>query len=220
MPTGLELTYFDYVVAAILLFFLIRGAWIGFFRQLAAFFALVGSYFLAGHYADRILPVTERFVHNPRLTFLVSFVLIFIAAALVFTLIGRILHRFMQIILLGWFNRLAGMAVGAVKAAVLASLLYMLLASSLSATNDLLRKSISAPYLKQGAALLQSLINDPRIRARFNQKEPAIAPDQLKEKEAMPKPDRPADQPAARQAVRQAEPSVKPATDKVGPEQH
>lgn len=174
MPVLNDLTYFDFVVAFLFLFFFVRGAWIGFVRQLAAFFALVGGYYLAGQYADRILPWTERFVDNPKVTFLVSFAILFLAAALVFTLIGKVLHRFLQITLLGWLDRLSGLALGGLKAAVVASLLYMFLASSLSTTNDLLRKSYSSPYLKQGSELLRSFIDDPRLRKYFVQKEPAI----------------------------------------------
>lgn len=174
MPTLNDLTYFDFLVAFLFLFFFLRGGWIGFIRQLAAFFALVGGYYLAGQYADRILPWTEKFVDNPKVTFLVSFAILFLAAALVFTLIGKVLHRFLQITLLGWLDRLSGLALGGVKAAVVASLLYMLLASSLSTTNDILRKSYSSPYLKQGSELLRSFIDDPRLRKYFVQKEPAI----------------------------------------------
>ena len=179
MPTFNDLTYFDLVVAFIFLFFLVRGLWIGFMRQLAAFFALVGSYYFAGQYAARILPFTERFVDNPKLTFLVSFAIIFLVAAFVFTMIGKVLHRVMQITLLGWLDRFSGLILGGVKAAVLASLLYMFLASSMSTTNQLLRKSYSSPFLKQGAELLQSFIDDPRLRKYFLQKEPAILTDLL-----------------------------------------
>jgi membrane protein required for colicin V production len=182
MPTFNELTYFDLAVAGIFLLFLVRGAWIGFMRQLAAFFALVGSYFLAGQYAAAFTPLTERFVDNPKLTFILTFVVLFLLAAVAFTLIGKVLHRVMQITLLGWFDRLLGLALGALKALVLASLLYMVLASSLSTTNDLLRRSWSAPMLKQGAAVLQALINDPRLRQYFQHKEPAILHDLLPKK--------------------------------------
>jgi membrane protein required for colicin V production len=127
MPTFSDLTYFDLVVVFIVLFFMVRGLWIGFMRQLAAFFALVGGYYLAGQYAARILPFTERFVDNPKLTFWVSFAIIFLVAAMVFTLIGKVLHRVMQITLLGWLDRLSGMILGGAKAVVVASLLYMIL---------------------------------------------------------------------------------------------
>ena len=182
MPTFNDLTYFDLAVAFLLLLFLVRGAWIGFMRQLAAFFALVGSYFLAGQYAAGFTPLAERFVDNPKLTFILTFATIFLVAAVAFTLIGKLLQRVMQITLLGWFDRLLGLMLGAVKALVLASLLYMVLASNLSTTNDLLRRSWSAPVLKEGAAVLRTLINDPRLRHYFQQKEPAIIQDLLPRK--------------------------------------
>lgn len=174
MPVLNELTFFDIAVALLVLAFLLRGAWIGFMRQLAAFFALVGSYGVAAQYASRFIPLTEKFVSSPKLTFLVSFAVLFILSALVFSLLGKILHRVMQISMLGWFDRLLGVALGGVKAFVVASLLFMVLASSVSATNELLRKSKTAPCLKEGAAMLQSLIHDPRLRSFFFQKEPAI----------------------------------------------
>ena len=179
MPTLNELTTFDYVVAALFCICIVRGVWIGLVRQLAAFFALVGSYLIAGQYADKLLPWAERLVNNPKITFFCSFAILFIASALGFALVGKVLHRFVQLTLLGWLNRLAGLALGGFKAAVIASLVYMFLASSLSATNDLLRTSYSSPYLKQGAELLRSLIDDPRLRTYLNPKEPAILNDLL-----------------------------------------
>ena len=179
MPTFNDLTYFDLVVACMLFFFLVRGLWVGCVRQLAAFLALIGGYVLAGQYAHAILPLTERVVDAPKLTFLVSFGVIFLVVALVFTLIGKVLHRVLQVTLLGWLDRLAGLVIGGAKAAVMASLLYMYLASSLSATNELLRTSFTTPYLQQGAEVLRSLINDPRLRKYLVQKQPAIATELL-----------------------------------------
>ena len=194
MPTVHALTPFDLAIAFLFLVFVIRGAWIGFMRQLAAFFALVGSYVVAGQYAAEFTPLVERFIDNPKLTFVLAFAAIFLVSALVFTLIGKVLHRVMQITLLGWFDRLLGVVLGGGKALVIASLLYMFLASSLSATNDLLRRSWSSPYLKAGAAMLQALIDDPRLRQYFEQKEPAILQDLLPKKTQGQKP---ADQEAA-----------------------
>lgn len=179
MPIFSDMTYFDLVVAFLFVFFLLRGVWIGFMRQLAAFLALVGSYFVAARYADDILPYVGQFIDNPKLSFLLCFAGLFLVAALVFTLLGKVLQGVMRITLLGWFDRLLGLLLGAVKAGVMASLLYMFLAATLSTTNDLLPKSITSPYLKQGAAILRSLIEDPRLREYFLHKEPAILSDLL-----------------------------------------
>ena len=87
-----------------------------------------------------LLSWTRNFVDRPTLVFLVSFVLLFLAAAILFSLAGKILHRLVQVVLLDWFDRLLGLLLGIVKVGILASLLYMALASTLSASNTLLSR--------------------------------------------------------------------------------
>jgi membrane protein required for colicin V production len=48
----------------------------------------------------------------------------------------------------------------------------------------MLRKSYSAPYLKQGAEWLRSFVDDPRLRDYLMQKEPAILNELLPDKPA------------------------------------
>ncbi len=169
-----DFTSFDVIVALVFILFIVRGGWIGFMRQLAAFLALVGSYWLAGRYCSRLMPYVDDFIQNPKLVFFVSFALLFCLSALLFILGGKVLHRVMEISLLGWFDRLLGVLLGVVKGVVLTSFLYMVLASSLSASNDLLKKSISAPYLAIGADILHQIIQDPQLRKYFVPREPAI----------------------------------------------
>ncbi len=177
-----ESTSFDVIVVLIFLVFLVRGVWIGFMRQLAAFLALVGSYWLAGRYSGELMPWVERFIDNPKLVFLVSFVLLFLVTALLFILAGKVLHRVMEIAILGWFDRFLGLLLGGVKGAVVACLLYMFLASSVSASNTLLRTSLSSPLLARGAARLNMLIHDPAIRRYFVPRQPAIREEPRQEK--------------------------------------
>ena len=174
MPTFNDLSYFDYFVLFIFLVFFLRGLWIGCVRQLATLLALVGGYFLAGHYAGALVPYTKHALDNPKATFLISYVLLSLLLWISFTLIGKLLHRFMRLSLRGWVDRLGGGIVGGVKAMVVTSLIYMLLASTLSTTNNLLRKSYSSPFLQQGADFLRPWIQDPRIQKHFHHKEPAI----------------------------------------------
>jgi membrane protein required for colicin V production len=177
-----DFTSFDVIVALVFILFIVRGGWIGFMRQLAAFLALVGSYWLAGRYCSQLMPYVDDFIHNPKLVFFVSFALLFCLSALLFILGGKVLHRVMEISLLGWFDRLLGILLGVVKGIVLTSFLYMILASSLSASNDLLKKSISAPYLAMGADILHQLIQDPQLRKYFVPREPAIRDGTLNKK--------------------------------------
>ncbi|WP_028580756.1 CvpA family protein [Desulfogranum japonicum] len=167
-------SYFDIIVVLLMLFFLVRGLWVGFMRQLAAFFGLIGGYLLAARYHGFVAPFAERYIENPKVIFLVCFCCVFLLAAIAFGLLGKLLRKVMEISLLGWFDRALGGALGVVKGFIVASLVYMFVASSLSATNGMLRKSLSAPYLQLGAEQLQILINDPRLKEYLRIKEPAI----------------------------------------------
>ena len=169
-----DISSFDVIIVVILVAFAMRGVWIGFMRQLAAFLALVGSYWLAGRYSNQLMPYVDNFVENPKMVFLVSFGVLFCVSALLFILGGKVLRRVMEISLLGWFDRFLGLLLGIGKGVILASFLYMFLASSLSASNDLLKKSVTSRYLMQGAEALHRLIQDPEIQKYFSAKELAI----------------------------------------------
>ncbi|MDD2465722.1 MAG: CvpA family protein [Desulfobulbus sp.] len=183
MPTFNDLTYFDLIILFICIVFLLRGIWVGCMRQLGTILALIGGYYLAGQYAGTLLPWAERVVDSPKVTFLMSYSLIFFAAVILFTVIGNVLQRFMRITLLGWLDRFGGLVVGGMKALVVTSLIYMVFASTLSTTNNLLRKSYTSPYLMQGANVLRSWIQDPRLQKYFTQKEPAILSELLSGKQ-------------------------------------
>lgn len=171
---------FDLVVLCIIVVFLARGLWIGFFRQLAALAALIGGYWLAAHFHEQIAPYVSRFIDDPKLIFLASVIAIFLASVLFFTLLGKLLRFGMEVTLLGWFDRLLGGLVGVVKGVVVCALVYMFLASSMSASNNFFKHSLTAPYLQIGAEQLQTWINDPRLREYFVPKKPAIAPEKEK----------------------------------------
>lgn len=176
-----DISSLDVVVAVLILVFMVRGAWIGFMRQFAAFLALVGSYWLAGRYSGQLMPYVHNFIENPKLIFFISFALLFCLSAVLFILGGKVLHRVMEITLLGWFDRFIGLLLGAVKGVILSSLLYLFLVSSLSASNTLLKQSVSSRYLAQGAEILHRLIDDPQLRSYFVPREPAIPEEKKKE---------------------------------------
>ncbi len=148
-------------------------------RQLTTFLALVGSYWLAGRYSSELIPYVKQFIENPKMVFLASFVGLFLISAIMFILAGKVLRRVMEISLLGWFDRFLGLLLGCVKAAVISILLFMFLASTLSASNTMLNKSFCASYLKQASEIVRQIIHDRKLREQFMPKEAAIKPEEI-----------------------------------------
>jgi membrane protein required for colicin V production len=172
-----DITSFDVIVVVLFLLFIVRGTWIGFIRQVSFFLALIFSYMIAGQYTGSMMPYVGKFIENPKSVFFISFVLLFILGTIVFVLLGKILHLVMELTLTGWFDRLLGFMLGLVKAALVASFLYMIMSSGPSSAHELVEKSITSRYLAHGAAFVQQLINDPDLRQKFMPKAPAIPPE-------------------------------------------
>ncbi len=172
-----DITSFDVVVLLISTVFVVRGVWIGFMRQAAAFIALLISYWLAGRYAGQIAPYVAGVIENRQIVFFVSFGVIFLFTAMLSILIGKVLRKVMEVSILSWFDRLLGLLLGLLKSFLVAAILYMAVSSGLTSGNELLKKSLSAQYLNQGVVLVKAIIADPELRALFMPKEPAIKPD-------------------------------------------
>lgn len=176
MPTFHDFSTFDLVILCMLLVFCLRGLWIGCLRQLPVLLALVGGYVLMGRVAHALLPWTSGFIASPKVTFILGFGLVSLVGWFILSRLVKLMGRVQQRHRIGFGNRFFGLVVGGFIGVVSTSLLYMVLASTLSTTNNLLRTSQTSPFLRQGSEMLRSLIADPLLSQSFLHKEPAIAP--------------------------------------------
>ena len=174
-----DITSFDVIVVLIFLLFIIRGTWIGFMRQVAVFLALIGSYLLAGSYTGLMMPHVSKFIENPKVVFYISFILLFVLGSVFMFLTGKVLRLVMEVTMAVWFDRTLGMILGLIKAVFVTSILYMAMSSSLVSSNELLKKSLSSPFLAQGAEFVQQLIEDNDLRKIFLPKEPIVVPEMI-----------------------------------------
>lgn len=174
MPTFHELSTFDLVILCMLLVLCLRGLWIGCLRQLPVLLALGGGYLMVGRVAHALLPWTSGFITSPKVSFLIGFTLLSLVAWFILSRLVKLMGRVQHKPRIGLGDRFFGLVLGGFTAVVSTSLLYMVLASTLSTTNNLLRTSQTSPFLRQGSEVLRSLIADPLLRQSFLHKEPAI----------------------------------------------
>ena len=64
-------------------------------------------------------------------------------------------------------DRFLGLLLGGAKGALVTVLLYMFLASSMTPSSSLFAKSMTVPYLGQGAEIVRRVIHDPKIRKLY-----------------------------------------------------
>lgn len=120
---------FDIVVLVVLGFFTILGIWKGFFREVLGLVGVIGGFVVAMvAFGPVSIILAEKVPAIPATVWpILSFLLLFIATYLLSRLLAGLLSKISQAVKLGWLNRLLGGCFGALKGAVLVSLLLMLL---------------------------------------------------------------------------------------------
>ncbi len=179
MDFNLDFTTYDFVVIAVFLFFVARGLWLGFLRQVTGVTALYLGYFMASQYNDRLFPFLRDISDNPKVVFLVTYVVLFFATFMVVMLIGKGLRFVIDITITGWFDRVLGLIVGLAKAAICIVLMHMILGAFVAPENELLRKCVVCPVVNNVTDVCRGIIQDPELREEFKQKLPAISVDEV-----------------------------------------
>ncbi len=175
MDNALHLTGYDFVIIALLFLFILRGLWVGFLRQITTLVSLLVGYVIAGQYHDKLFPFLRGLTDNPQIVFLASYVVLFGFVYVVTMLFGKGLARVVELTVAGWFDKVLGGVLGAVKAVILIVFLNMVLSGVLAPENSMLRNCQLCPYVNQTTEFFRSLIKDDNMRKAFLQKKPAIS---------------------------------------------
>src|SRR5690554_2015424 len=103
------MNWFDILIGILLLIALINGYRKGLIMQLVGLATIVLASIFGGRLAERILPeITGLTNLSPEAARVLSFILAFALIAIVLSLIGRLLQKFIDVVLLSFFNRLMG----------------------------------------------------------------------------------------------------------------
>ncbi len=174
-------TIYDLVVIGLFALLIGRGFWLGFLKQVTGLLALYLAFFAAGSYHDRILPLLRDISTNPKVIFLTSYVLLFLATYVVVMLLGKALGYVLKLTITSWFDHLLGAVVGFAKAAILVVLMHLILGTILAPESKMLRACVTCPTLNGAADLTRELIRNEELRKTLIQQKPAIAIDAVKE---------------------------------------
>lgn len=156
-----------------------RGIWLGLLKQIIPFVALYFGYFAASRYHDQLFPFLREFSDNPKVIFLSSYVILFVATFLVATLITKGLSFVIQVTITPWFDRILGAILGTAKALIVVVLVHIIIGTLLAPDNDMLRSCATCPKLNQLSDITRKIIKDPEIREALEQKKPAIVLDKM-----------------------------------------
>lgn len=181
MDASSAFTTYDFVIFGIFIIFVVRGLWVGFVGQISAFIALYLGYFIASQYQAEIFAFMEQWYSNPKVVFLASYALIFIAAYLVIMFLGKGLKYVMEMSLTTGFDKFLGGILGIGKALIVITTMHLVLGAIIAPENNMLRACGSCSIVGDMSEVARKLIKDPKAREAMMAKRPAISLDKIKD---------------------------------------
>ena len=157
----------DIVILACFLPAVYLGLKNGFIRQLVALAVVAGGIVLALRFSDTVGAwLQQRIKVEPFWIKAISFALIFIAVALVLNLAGKLLEKVLSIALLGWLNRLLGLALALATSALLIGVIVYMVDSANQLVEFLPKEKIEeSRFYKPLLTLVQNVF--PYLKSLF-----------------------------------------------------
>ncbi|MDA3942239.1 MAG: CvpA family protein [Bacteroidetes bacterium] len=122
------MNYIDLIIALFLAWFAYKGYSKGLVIELASLAALVLGIYAALYFSDITADFLVTYLKvGKKYLSLIAFVLTFILVVIGVITVGRVLEKFIDILLLGFLNKLTGAVFGVLKGMLILSLLIMLL---------------------------------------------------------------------------------------------
>ena len=155
----------DWLILAVVLLNVVTAGIEGFFAEVLSLAGLVVGYIVAAWQYPGLAAWFMTFLKNAWLAEIFSFLIIFFAILLLFSIAGRVARKLMKAAGLSGFDRFLGALLGVVKGGLVVAVVLMGM-TAFTPTSKMLEKSELAPYfLVVGRAAIWAAPAD--LRARF-----------------------------------------------------
>jgi membrane protein required for colicin V production len=116
---------FDIIIAAVLLFFSLKGLLRGFVNEAASLTALFVGGWLAYRYYPLLAAPLRAALHIPAyISAFIAFLLILLGIGILAHILGNVITAALSLAMLGAFNRAGGLLVGAAEGALLLCMIF------------------------------------------------------------------------------------------------
>lgn len=183
LPAGLNKTMTINLIDIIFLVPLMLFAWSGYKKGLIIEAATLGALILGLYFAIYFSDIAgsllnENFKIDPKYVGAISFVVTFVAVVFGVIAVGKMLEKVVNVLLLGFLNKIAGSVFGILKGALFISILifafsYFGLENSVF-SDESRQKSLFYEPIKSVAPELASWLNLEKLNIKFPDKEELI----------------------------------------------
>jgi membrane protein required for colicin V production len=138
---------FDIIISVIFGYCLVRGLFRGLIKELASIIGVLSGFYAAYTYYQEVARIMEGWISNTAYLNILSFLVIFCFIFIIISIMGILIKYLLNIVFLGWIDRLFGAMFGMTKAILIASVLLIALTSFLPRERSIIETSILAPHV-------------------------------------------------------------------------
>ena len=117
----------DIAITIILGFFTFNGFRHGFIEEMGRLISLVGGFIIASKFHALLLPHLQPYFKTETLRIAIAYLAIFMVSIITISIITKLLQKFIELVLLGWLNRLLGLLLGLLKGFLIVSLIIFII---------------------------------------------------------------------------------------------
>ena len=134
----------DYIIIGLIAFFVVKGIFRGFFREISSLAGIIFGIWIGNHYYLQMANLLKTYIPLEKSLSLISFLLLFIMVVIVFNLSGMLLHHFFKKLFIAWVDRGLGFGLALIKGIIISYLLIVLLIFFTPSKSPLIAKSTMA----------------------------------------------------------------------------
>lgn len=143
----MSLTWFDYIVLVVFLYFVIRGLCAGFIKTLASLIGIIVAFLYSGSLSIKLSPLLKILTSHPILLTILSYLVSFFLIYWSLVVIGWLIICLLKNLHLTLADRILGSFLGLIKACIFISFLYLLFVIPYPSSKEALKKSFSYPII-------------------------------------------------------------------------
>lgn len=148
----------DYLLITILGYCLIRGIFRGLVKELSSIVGVMGGFYAAYTYYPQVAKLLSHWITNPGYRNILSFLILFAVIYLVVSVTGVMIKHLMNIVFLGWADRIGGAISGTVKGILIATVIIMILTTFLPKNAAIMRQSLVSRHMMDVSATLVKVV--------------------------------------------------------------
>lgn len=148
----------DIGIVVIVGYCLTRGFFRGFVKEAFSIIGILGGFHGACNYYLELTKLLSRWISHTPYLHILSFLLIFVGVFILISLLGVAIKYLLDIVFLGWIDRLFGVVIGSFKGFLIVSILLLGVTILVPGSASLMKKSYLSPKFTMAAKKMTQLV--------------------------------------------------------------